>query len=211
MKIFKYVWLYFLALATLQAHAFENLVSKRIEPVHVQRLGLPSVLRDVANQTKVIFGLEADVVMGKEKMIDFVFEGGTVADLATKCASLLDNGAWKVIDNRSIIIMQPGKASSLAFVHIQYPRLAQVTRREMWSDIASRPEISNWMQSSGCRRLDLLRGYEWRGDQPSITIPSGLTTLGEALETAAFSSNLYYWSILVNSREGQCETNITLW
>lgn len=72
-------------------------MTKSVRPFHAAGLGVPSVIKDISSITGIIIGLEADVIFGKESRIQFDFPGRTVEDLARRCATLIDQGTWKVL------------------------------------------------------------------------------------------------------------------
>jgi hypothetical protein len=184
---------------------------RRIEAMHVEELGVPAVLREVSRETGLSIGVEMDVLFGTEKRIEFNFPGGTLTDLARFCAALIPNASWRIANDRTLVFSESGDATILAAVPLNYPGVSSVTRKQVWSDLANRPELENWLHSHNCQRLDIFRGYEWRGDRPSISIPKGKISLEDLLETAAINSDARYWSILRNTRENKCEIIITLW
>jgi hypothetical protein len=195
----------------------QNLADKQVEAMHIEELGVPAVLHEISRQAHVTIGLEMDLILGKERHVELNFPGGTITDLANMCTSLLQGASWKIVDNRSIVISQPGKASLLAAVPIQYAGVTNATRQQVWSELiwsdhlSNRPEIEAWLRSERCGTLTLLRGHEWQGDRQTISIPRGSMSLGRLLATAASSSDTYYWSILKNTRDERCEIVVTLW
>ena len=46
--------------------AVAQVASRQIAPLHVEGLGVPQIVRNVAKQTQVVFGLEANVLLGSE-------------------------------------------------------------------------------------------------------------------------------------------------
>jgi len=215
-KIMIFVFLFLLVNGKPNFSMAQNLVDKRVEAMHIEELGISGVLREVSKQTNLTIGLEMDLIIGKEKRISFDFHGGTVADLANLCTSLLQGASWRIVDGRSIVISQPGKALLLAELPIEFSGVINATRRQiwfdlMWSDLSNHPEIEGWLRSENCRRLALLGGHEWQGDSQSISIPKGMISLEHLLAVAAESSDVHYWSVLKNTREEQCEIILTLW
>ena len=67
------------------------------------------------------------------------------------------------------------------------------------------------MRDERCKEMNLFRGYEWAGDSPTITIPARNLTLEQAMALAVRQSGRFYWSVLDNLREGQCEVSVTVW
>jgi hypothetical protein len=191
--------------------AAEDFANTNVQQIHIDALGIPAALREVSRQTHVTIGLEMDVVMGTESRIIFDFPGGTISDLAKRCTSLVEGASWKIMDGRSIVIVKSGKASLLSRARISYPGVENATRQQVWSDLSNRPEIGKWLHDEGCSRLALLSGHEWRGDTPTITIPKAELKLEDILDRAASSASGVSWSVLQNSRDGQCEIIITLW
>ncbi len=216
-KIFVFTFLLFFSTGCPSVSYAQNFADRRVAAIRIEELGVPAVLREVSRQAQVTIGLEMDLIMGKEKRIELNFPGGPIADLANMCASLLQGASWKTVDDRSIVISQPGKASVLAAVSMEYPGFTNATREKVWSDLmwsdhlSNRPEIEGWLRSEKCGALTLLRGHEWQGDGQTISIPRGSISLEHLLATAASSSDSHYWSILKNTREGQCEILVTLW
>jgi hypothetical protein len=195
----------------------QDLTDKRVEAMHIEELGVPAALREISRQANVTIGLEMDLMLGKEQHIQLNFPGGTITDLANMCTSLLQGASWKIVDNRSIVISQPGKASVLSAVSIEYAGVTNATRQKIWSGLvwsdhlSNHPEIEDWLRAEKCTTLTLLRGHEWHGDRQTISIPRGSMSLERLLATAASNSDAHYWSILKNTREEQCEILVTLW
>jgi len=183
----------------------------KVRSMHVEGWGLSGVMQQVANQENLTVGIEMDVVMGAEGHVTLDFDEGTVAQLAEKSAALVKGTSWKILNNRSILLYKTGKAEGFAGLKIEYPGQIDATRRQVWEDLSNRAEMQKWLSLEGCKRQDIFRRNEWAGDKPSITIPKGTFSLGEILETATIQSDRHFWSILSNTREGQCEIFTTLW
>ncbi len=170
------------------AVAANDLRGRIVPSMHIEGLGVPAVLQEVAIHANLTIGLEMDVRMGTENHVTINFPGGTIADLANRCTSLLRGASWRITGHRGIIITQPGEASSLAAMHIQYAGITKATRQQVWSGLLHSSEFEGWLHSSGCRSSDLLRGHEWEGDRPSIFIPKDSLSLETLLDTATASS-----------------------
>jgi hypothetical protein len=189
----------------------DNFSGQTVHALHVEGWGADDVLRRVATQADLKIGLELDVVMGKEGHVELDFAGGTVTDLAVKCAALVPGGSWKIVNDRSLLIYVPGKATSFSALRIGYPARSHATRRQIWDDLSNRAEIADWLQPKDCKQMEIWSSDRWRGDGMTISMPSGPMNLGDVLEIASSQSNNHYWSILANSRAGQCEIWMTLW
>lgn len=211
-EVFATLALLLTVLGNQRAAAVSYLSDAPVQAVHAEGLGVASVLREVSRETNMTIGLEMDLVLGQESHVRLDFPGGTISDLATMCATLVKGGAWRIIDSHNIVISAPGEASELASIPISHPGASSSTRRQVWSDLSSRPEITNWLSHAGCRRSELFTGHEWQGDAPRISITRRTMTLEQLLNSAAAASaNDHFWSVLKNTREGQCEVIITLW
>jgi hypothetical protein len=180
-----------------------------VEAVHVEGWGLADVMRQVADRTHLTVGVELDVVMAKAGHFELDFPGGTVADLASKSAALMQGASWKIVRNRSLLIYLPGKATSLSSVRLQSHGVAGATRRQTWVDLPNHPEIDDWLHKNECKREEIFVGDFSRGDRPTISVPGGTITLGDMIETASSESALHFWSILEDSHEGQCLISIS--
>jgi hypothetical protein len=189
----------------------QDFSKQTVQALHIEGWGLADVMSKVASQTQITIGVELDVVMGTEGHVELNFDGGTVADLAQKCVALTQGVSWKIVNNHSLLIYLPGRATSFSATQVQYHGVTGATRRQVWEDLSDHPEIESWLRSKNCKRMNIWSGDPWRGDGPSISIPRGGITLGDILETAASKSDNHFWSILGNSREGQCEMWISLW
>jgi hypothetical protein len=187
----------------------EDFSKQTVQVLHVGGWGLADVMRQVADQTHLTIGVELDVDVPMAGHLELEFPGGTVADLASKCAALMHGASWRIVNNRSLFIYLPGKATSLSEQRIEYPGMSQARRQQVWEDLSNRPEIDNWMQKNGCKRQDIFIGDFWRGDKPTISIPAGIITLGDMLEIASSESTRHFWKILENSHEGQCLISIS--
>jgi hypothetical protein len=175
-----------------------------VQAIHVEGWGLDEMMHQVADKTHLAIGVELDVVVAKAGHFELDFPGGTVSDLASKCAALMHGASWRIVNNRSLFIYLPGKATSLSEQRIQYPGMSQARRQQVWEDLSNRPEIDNWMQKSGCKRQDIFIGDFWRGDKPTISIPAGTITLGDMIEMASSQSTRHFWSIVNDSNNGAC-------
>ncbi len=78
-------------------------------------------MHQVSDQTQLTIGVELDVVMAKAGHVELDFPGGTVADLAEKCTALMHGTSWKIVNNRSLFIFSPGKATAISELQIQHP------------------------------------------------------------------------------------------
>jgi hypothetical protein len=190
----------------------EDFAKHPVPALDLEGFGLLEVMHHIADQTHLTIGVERDVVMAKAGHLELDFPGGTVADLAVKCAALMQGASWKIVNNRSLLVYIPGKAASLSALRIQYPGIVQATRHDLWEDLSNHREVDSWLQKNGCKREEIWMGDRWRGDGPGISIPSGSITLGDLLETAANQSDDHFWSITKNSSDGQqCGVSIWIW
>jgi len=169
----------------LRVSAANDFTSGRVQEVHVRGLGVPAVLREISREAHVTIGLEMDLIMGKESQIKLDFPGGTITELAKICTSLLQGASWRIVDGKSIVISQPGKASTLASVLINSSGTKNATRQQVWSDLSRKPEIKSWLRSEGCVDLSLLTGHEWIGDSAAISFPKGTMSVETLLSMAA--------------------------
>jgi hypothetical protein len=193
------------------SHPVAQATSRRIPPLHAEGLGVPQIIRNVAWKTQVVFGLEANVVFGSETTISFDFRGGTIRQLADQLAALLPGASWREIDGAGIVIFRDSKASELAKTQITFWGANKATLRQTWEMLTAEPELKALMRDKGCKEMNLFRGHEWEGDTPIITIPAGNPTLEHVAALAASKSGRFYWSILDNLREGQCEVSVAVW
>lgn len=127
----------------LRVSAANDFTSSRVQGIHVRGLGVSAVLREVSRETHVTVGLETDLIMGEESQIKLDFPGGTITELAKTCTSLLQGASWRIVDGKSVVISQPGKASTLASVLINSSGTKNATRQQVWSDLSREPEIKS--------------------------------------------------------------------
>jgi len=115
-------------------------------------------------------------------------------------------------DNAGVIhVFRNNAHVSLLDVAISYPGAFKKTRREIWQDIANRPEISAWMNSSGCSRGELFNGKEFREHNDPILVDAGSITVAQLLDDVAVKSGVGYWAVLQSPPGTSCRVDIILW
>lgn len=185
--------------------------SRQIAPLHVEGFGVPGIVRNVAQATHVVFGIEANMLLGSETRMNFDFTGGTLAQLADQLAALLPGASWRQIAGAGIVIYRDGKAVELAKTEISLSGVRKATLRQTWELLTAQPELKTLMRDEHCKEMNLFRGHEWANDSPTITLPAGTVTLEQAIALAVTKSGRFYWTVLDNLREGQCEISIAVW
>lgn len=191
--------------------AAQEAAPQTIRPLHVEGNGIEEVLRNIANVSGVLIGVETTVAFGKEEHLVFNFRGGSIADLAQASASLIPGGKWRVSGERSIVLWDSGFATTVAHTSVAFGGIDHGTRQAVWTALLDNSDLNNLIASKGCRRLDQIFGKEWSGDKPAISITAGNHTVEDILLQSASMSGRSYWAIYQNHRQGQCEIIIELW
>jgi hypothetical protein len=94
---------------------------------------------------------------------------------------------------------------------MSYPGAVKRSRHDIWEDIAKRPEVRAWMQSSHCTRGELFNGKEFRDHNEPINIQAGSMTVAELLDQVASKSGVNYWAVLQSASDSPCSLQIILW
>ena len=95
---------------------------------------------------------------------------------------------------------------------MSYPGADMRTRKQIWEDIASRPEISAWLSSTHCSRSEFFTGGEFKKNNERISIKSRALTLAQLLDETAVKSGSNFWAVLQSPRSATpCQVSIILW
>lgn len=183
----------------------------RVEEFHVGAATAHDALRDIARRANVVIGVEG-VQPEKESRIDFDFPGGTVAELLDGFVSQSPDYRWEEVRPGIIHVSRKGAHVSLTDVVVSYPGAHNKNRREMWLELAMRPEVSAWMRSSNCRRGDIFHAKQFQGYRGLISIPSGSVTVAQLLDEVAQQSGVNYWAVLQSPlTDRSCNVFVLVW
>lgn len=196
--------------ATLM-HAQADLARQSVPALQIEGWGLEDVMHQVASKTQLTIGLELDLVMGTEGHVKLDFPGGTVTELADKCAALMPGVSWKIVYNRSLLLYLRGKATALSEQKIEFDGVTNATHEQVWRLLMQNTKFNEWLEAQACKSWFDLGGGRSQQDRAVISIPSGQISIGDLLESAAVQSSKHFWSLLGNTRNGQCEVWIALW
>jgi hypothetical protein len=207
------VWLSVFTLSTCLSAGLgtvdEKVSMKRVPALHIEQFGAYNALAEISQKAGVAVGVSA--VQNKESTITFDFPGGTVADLLNMFVSQVPDYAWEENDRGVFHVFRLNNRVSLVNVWLSYPGALKKTRKEIWSDITNRPEISNWLSTNGCTRGEIFTGNEFRDHNDPISIEAGSVTLEQLLDEVAVKSGVNYWAVLQSTSKRPCSVDIILW
>lgn len=187
-----------------------NTSSKSVEACRIEEFGAYNVLRDISQKAHVPIGLEA-IQPKQEKTITLDFPGGTVGDILNLFVSQAGSYRWEESQDGIIHVFRNNARVALTNVVMSYPGAADKTRREIWQDLAGRPEVSAWMNSNHCSRGELLGGKEFRDKDSPVSINPGIMTVAQLLDQVAVKSGINYWAVLRSDPASSCRIEILLW
>jgi hypothetical protein len=185
--------------------------AKKVGPHHFEQFGILNLLGQISYETGTPIGLDA-VLPEKESTIAFDFPGGSVADLLNMLVAEVPDYRWEEARGGVIHFYRPGGHVGLIDVVMSYPGAVKRTRKQIWEDIASRPEISSWLSSTRCSRSEFFTGSEFRTNNDRISISSGDVTLAQLLDATAVKSGSKFWAVLQSPPSTTpCQVSIILW
>lgn len=183
--------------------------SKKVGSIHIEEFGAYNVAAEISWKAQVVIGVDA-IQPKEEPTIVLDFPGGTVADLLNTFVSLAPDYAWEETGG-VIHVFRRNAHVSLLDVPMSYPGAIKKTRKEIWTDIAQRPEVSLWMKSNSCVRGELFNGKEFREHNDPVSIESGSLTVAQLLDDVAVKSGVDYWAVLQAPPNKPCRLDIILW
>jgi len=188
----------------------ESTSSKRVEGMHIEEAGAYNALGEISQKAHVVLGVDA-VQPVKEPTIVLDFAGGTVAQLMDSFVSQAPDYRWEEIDGGIVHVSRDKAHVSLLDVLMAYPGASKKTRREIWEDIAKRPEVLSWMDANHCVRGEFFNGKEFREHNDPISIASAPMTVAQLLDAVAVKSGVDYWAVLQSPPSSPCRVDIMLW
>jgi len=195
----------------LPGAARESSLLKRVAPCRIEQAGAYNALGEISARSGVAIGVDA-VQPNEEPSVAFDFPGGTVSDLLSLFATQAPGYTWQEGPDGVVHVRRTGAHVSLLDVVMAYPGVRNQTRKEIWEDIAERPEISAWMNSGRCSRAEFFHGEEFRANNGPISIAAGNLTLEQLLDVVATKSGTNYWAVLQSPPSaGPCRVAIILW
>ena len=193
----------------IAAHAGSASVA-RLEALRIEEGAPYAALGEISEKAHIVIGVEA-IQPKEEPTVIIDFPGGTVADLMNAFISQAPDYEWEE-NNGAIHVFRKNARVSLVDIQMHYPGADKKTRHEIWDDIANRPEISAWLNSSHCTRQEYFHGKEFKDNNDPISIAPGDMTLKQLLDEVAIKSGDNYWAVLQSPPSGDsCHIAIILW
>jgi hypothetical protein len=192
------------------ANGQERTSAKRVGSLHVEEFGAYNALGEISQKAHVVIGVDAVQPKG-ESTIVLDFPGGTVAGLLDMFVSQSPDYRWEETNTGILHVSRDNAHVSLLDVQMSYPGAFKKTRREIWEDIAKRPEVEAWMQSNRCVREEFFNGKEFREHNDPISIAPGSLTVAQLLDEVAVKSRVDYWAVLQSPPGTSCRMDIILW
>jgi len=187
-----------------------NASLKRLDRLHIEQFAVYNALGEISQKAQVTIGVDA-VEPKQESTVVLDFPGGKVADLLDMFVAAAPDYRWTETSSGVIHVSRTSAHVSLLDVVMSYPGAVKKTRRNIWEDIANRPEVAAWMQSNSCLRGELFNGKEFREHDDPISIGPGSLTLTELLDQVAVKSRVNYWAVLQSPSDTPCRIQIILW
>jgi hypothetical protein len=184
--------------------------ARKVAPCRVEQTGVYAALEEISQRTGIVIGVDA-MQPEKEPSISLDFPGGTVADLLNLLTSKAPDYTWQEDTPGTIRVSRSNSHVSLADVVMDYPGAINKTRKQIWEDIATRPEIAAWLNSNRCSRGELFSGWEFREHNDPISIAPGSIKLSDLLDKVAAQSGVNYWAILQSAPGTPCRSYIIVW
>ena len=185
--------------------------TKVIGPLHIEQYGVYSAVGEISQKAVVPIGTDA-ILPEKEPTIVLEFPGGAVADLLNKFVQRAPDYGWEESDDGVIHVFRKGGRVSLLDVVLAYPGADKKTRREIWKDLANRPEISQWLKSNNCTRQEFFIGNEFSSNNQPISISVGSMTVRELFDETAIKSGSNRWFALQSAPSTpSCHVALMLW
>lgn len=186
--------------------------AKRVGAIHIEQGEDYAALGEISEKANVPIGVEVIRPKKGDTAIAIDFIGGSVADLLKMFVLQQPDYTWADTNNGIIHVSPRNGHISVLDVAMNYPEADRKTRKQIWEDISSRPEIAAWMESNQCARGELFHGREFRDHNLPISITAGILTLQQLLDQVALKSGDNYWAVVQSSRpERSCQISIMLW
>jgi hypothetical protein len=187
-----------------------NTSGRKLNSLRIEQFAVYNALGELSEKARIVIGLDS-VQPKQESDIVLDFPGGTVADLLDMFVATSPGYRWTETDSGVIHVSRTGAHVSLLDVVMSYPGAVKRSRHDIWEDIAKRPEVRAWMQSSHCTRGELFNGKEFRDHNEPINIQAGSMTVAELLDQVASKSGVNYWAVLQSASDSPCSLQIILW
>jgi hypothetical protein len=185
--------------------------TKAVGACHIEQAGAYHALAEISEKAGVPIGVEA-VLPKKEPTIVIDFPGGSAADLLNMFVAKAPDYTWADTGSGMIHVSRNNGHISLLDVVMAYPGADHKTRQQVWEDLAKRPEVSAWMNSSHCTRGELFQGGEFRSHNEPISIAPGDLTVEQLLDYVTVKSGENYWAVLQSAGpSNSCQVAIILW
>jgi len=187
-----------------------NASTKKLDSLRIEQFATYNALGEISEKAQVVIGLDA-VEPKSESTINLDFPGGTVADLLNMFVGAVPEYRWWETNSGAIRVSRDGGHVSLLDVVVRYPGMLKKTRRDIWQDIAQRPEVSTWMELNKCSRGEIRNGKEFRDHNEPISIEARSLTVADLLDEVATKSGTNYWAVLRSPAGTSCSIQIILW
>ena len=184
--------------------------AKHLMGFHIEQFGALNALGEISKKAHIVIGLDA-IQPKEESTIAFDFVGGTVADLLNTFVSVSQDYAWSETNSGVIHVQRSGAHVAILDVALNYPGAVKKTRRDIWQDIAKRPEVIEWMRSNHCTRREFFTGGEFGSHNDPISVEAGSLTVSGLLDEVASKSGNNYWAVLQSPAKTPCTVHIILW
>lgn len=184
--------------------------NEKLPSMHIEQYGAYNALSEISKKAHLTLGVDA-IRPAQEPTVEFDFPGGTVADLLNMFVSKVPDYSWQEDDRQIVHVSRKDGHVALLDVVMNYPGAVKRSRKQIWEDIAKRPEVSAWLDSNRCARSELFGGWEFREHNDPISIEPGFITVSQLLDEVAVKSGENYWAVLQSGSANNCRIDIILW
>jgi hypothetical protein len=200
-----------IAMPSARVLAQNNALSLRhVKPVHIEQFGYYNALSEMATKAKIQIGVEYEQE-SKERPIKFDFSGGTAGEFMNAFIQQAPDFSWEE-SNGFLHVTLRGRHLDIGNVSITIPEALSKSRKDIWDDLATTPEIKTSLVESGCIRQEFMDGSEFRDNNKPIKLEPGSRTLRQLLDETASKSGENFWLILKSPpQQKPCSIAIWLW
>ena len=199
-------------LATLSMAANQDRVTPAEIPVHdclVEARSMDLALQGLANQYKIVIGIDFKGRPGQKPVSAFVAEG-VFADVLNALVVSDPGYVWSVEPSGAIHFRSRSGAPTLPDMMVDKFVVKEVPAARLQTAIHQVPEVRQWTERNHCpdRTFFVVLGQIDLGGGPKISLDLSHVTFGQILDELALKSGSYSWAVNTYELEGRCYSSI---